>query len=119
MKKCLIVSQLTLAGCMSTNDDPVNKQADWMQSDSYLECKVDENKALASYKRLKRIHDQKSKEYDYDSELRVFEKQMLEFESGTRKFMPLRPSVIGPAGLGPMLPKVGECFEVPAGWEPD
>ena len=110
---------IVLSACMSTDDDPVYRQIDWTKSEEYKACKAKEDKSLAEYKAQKSAYDKAQSNYDYNSELKKFEREMAEFEAGQRKLMPLRPSIIGPAGIGPKLPKVGQCFRPPEGWMPE
>jgi len=110
---------IVLSACMSTADDPVYRQIDWTKSDEYKACKEKEDKSLAEYKAQKSAYDKAQSNYDYDSELKKFEREMADFEAGKRKLMPLRPSVIGQAGLSPMIPALGQCFRPPEGWMPE
>ena len=113
------VLPLALSACMSTADDPVYRQIDWTNSEEYKACKAKEDKSLAEYKVQKSAYDKAQSNYDYDAELKKFEQEMAEFDAGKRKLMPLRPSVTGPAGIGPKLPNVGQCFRPPEGWMPE
>lgn len=107
---------LALSACISTEQDPLYLQRDWIRSDEYKACKAEEDEALAQYEAARLAHEQAESNYDYDAELRRFEQEMAEFEAGQRQIMPLRPSVIGPAGVGPNLPAVGQCLRPPEGW---
>ena len=109
---------LALSACMSTADDPVYRQIDWSKSEEYKACKAKEDRSLAEYKVAKSAYDKAQSNYDYDAEMKKFEQEMAEFEAGERKLMPLRPSIIGQAGLPPMIPAVaaGQCFRPPEGW---
>ena len=114
-----LVLPLALSACMSTANDPVYRQIDWTKSEAHKLCKTKEDQALLEYKAAKLAHDNAQSNYDYDAELKNFEQEMAKYEAGERKIMPLRPSVIGPAGLGPMLPKLGQCLMPPEGWVPE
>lgn len=107
---------LVLSACMSTADDPLYRQIDWSKSEEYKACKAKEDRSLAEYKVAKSAYDKAKSKYDYDAEMKKFEHEVAEFEAGERKLMPLRPSIIGQAGLPPMIPAVGQCFRPPEGW---
>lgn len=119
MTKLKLFLPLALSACVSTADDPVYRQIDWTKSEEYKSCKAEEDNARAEYESAKMAYEKAQSNYDYDAELQKFEREMSEFEAGKRKLMPLRPSVIGPSGLGPMLPTVGQCLRPPEGWVPE
>ena len=118
MRLISFISLLALTACMSANNDAMYEQVDWMRSNEFKACRASFEEEQKEYKKAKKEYDLKVKNYDYNGLKKKFDREMAEFEAGTRAIMPLAPSVLGDAGVGPRLPNAGKCTNPPDGWEP-